>query len=167
MIYESRVKGILNKNFEKSFDEFYDQINTKISFLEGEIEKIENNTQAFSSEYIFHRKNHIMTEIQNLRNRIENMSTREKRKLICYEYRNTDVNNYEGVLGFSVIYADKDKPFLIGTVAMPDYIGKIEPLITFRSLDTYRSKYKTTADKFYTEPLNYFDRYFLETVGFK
>ena len=167
LIYESRVKGILNKNFEKSFDEFYDQINTKISFLEGEIEKIENNTQAFSSEYIFHRKNHIMTEIQNLRNRIENMSTREKRKLICYEYRNTDVNNYEGVLGFSVIYADKDKPFLIGTVAMPDYIGKIESLITFRSLDTYRSKYKTTADKFYTEPLNYFDRYFLETVGFK
>ncbi len=32
LIYESRVKGILNKNFEKSFDEFYDQINTKISF---------------------------------------------------------------------------------------------------------------------------------------
>ncbi|WP_044035496.1 hypothetical protein [Candidatus Arthromitus sp. SFB-rat-Yit] len=167
IVYENRAKGLLSKNFEKNFEEFYDQINDRLLFLEREIEKIENNAQAFSSEYIFHRRNYIMTGIQNLRNRIECMSVRDKRKLICYEYKNGDIGNYDGILGFSIIYADKYKPFLIGSIAMPDYIGKIEPMITYRTLSTYKSKYKITNEKFYAEALNYLDRYFLETVGFK
>lgn len=164
---EFKVRGVLNKNFEKSFEEFYSGLILNMQFLQDELDRLDNNSQAFSSEYMFHRKNHIITEIENLKDRIDGMSIKDKRKLICYEYRNESISTYDGLLGFSIIYSDKENPFLIGTIVMPEYIGKIEPFVTFKSISTYKTRYKTVNEKFYTEPLNYFDRYFLTTVGFK
>lgn len=165
-ITEMKCKGLMSKSFEKNFDEFYTELNANIKFLEDEIERLKNNSQAFTSEYIFHRKNHLITEIESLRDKIEEMSLKQKRKLLCYEYRNNEMQKYGGFLGFSVIYNDKDNPFLIGTIVMPEYIGKLEPLITNKSISLYRERYKNLND-IHTEPLSYFDKYFLNTAGFK
>ena len=127
----------------------------------------ENNSQAFSSEYLFHRKNHIPTEIISLFEKIDSMTLKEKRKFICYEYRNNDLNKYNGLIGFTIIYNDRENPFLLGTIVMPKYIGTLESFITSKSIEEYKSTYKILSENIYSEPLSYFDRYFLSTVGFK
>lgn len=166
-IKESKFKSILNKNFENEFSEFYASINNKMGFLHNEVDKLLKHSQAFSSEYIFHRKNHIVTQIKSLTDRIDNMSIKDRRKIICYEYINEGIEDYNGLLGFSIIYNDKENPYLIGTIVMPNYIGEIETILTSSSINRYKSKYKIIGDMFYSEPLNYFDRYYLSTLGFK
>lgn len=165
-VNEIRCKGFMGKNFKISFDEFYSHLNSKVDFLNFELEKFKNNSQAFTGEYVFHRKNHIITEIENLKDYIENMDNRQKRKIIYYEYINNEIDKYDGFLGFSIILNDKENPFLIGTIVMPEYIGTLEPVITYRSIDLYRDKYKNNND-IQTKPLSYFDKYFLNSVGFK
>lgn len=166
-VIETRGKGLLSKSFEKNFEEFYSDLKMKTSFLDEEIDMLENNSQAFSSEYLFHRKNHISTEIISLFEKIDSMTLKEKRKLICYEYRNNDLNKYNGLIGFTIIYNDRENPFLLGTIVMPKYIGMLESFITSKSIEEYKSTYKILSENIYSEPLSYFDRYFLSTVGFK
>lgn len=166
-VNEYKFKSILNKNFENEFGEFYAGINVKLGFLYNEVDRLSKHSQAFSSEYIFHRKNHIITEIRSLTDRIDNMSIKDRRKLICYEYINNEIEDYNGLLGFSIIYNDKESPYLVGTIVMPNYIGEIETVLTANSINTYRSNYKIPNEMFYSEPLNYFDRYYLNTLGFK
>ena len=165
-VRELKCKGMTNKNVLKNFEDFYDEVKSNIKILEDDLKRIEYSSQAFNSEYIFHRKNHITTEIQSMIDRIEQLTLKEKRKLICYTYTNPEVKKYDGLLGFSVIYNDKEKPFLFGTVVMP-YIGKLESFVTLRSINLYKSQHKILSDTIYAEPLSYFDRYFLNTVGFK
>lgn len=166
-VREVKCKGMTSKNVLKNFEDFYDEVKSNIKILEDDLKKIEDSSQAFNSEYIFHRKNHITTEIQSLIDRIEQLPLKEKRKLICYTYVNPEVKKYDGLLGFSVIYNDKERPFLFGTVVMSPYIGKLESFVTLKSINLYKSQYKILSDTIYAEPLSYFDRYFLSTVGFK
>lgn len=165
-VNEIRLKGMTPKSFEKNFDEFYEYIGTKIKFLEDEITNLNENSQAYTSEYIFQRKNHILCEIENFKDYINEMDMREKRKIICYEYINSEIDKYDGVLGFSIICHDKDEAYFLGTIVMPDYIGELECSLTSKSIDLYRNKYKN-FNNIYTIPLSYFDRYFLNTVGFR
>lgn len=166
-VREIKCRGIINKNVSKNFEDLYNEIKSNIKILEDDLKKIEENSQAFNSEYIFQRKNHIVTEIQSLNDNIEQLSSKEKRKLICYVYKNPEITKYDGILGFSVIYNDKENPFLIGTIVMPNYIGKLESFVTAKSLSLYKSQHKNVGEIIYAEPLSYFDRYFLNTVGFK
>ena len=166
-VEEIKCKGLLNKSFENNFEKFFDGLLNKLNFLTEEIKVIENNSQVFTSEYIFHRKNHIRTSVECLIDRINSMSLKEKRKILFYEYRNNSIEKYDGLLGFSLIYNDKNNPSLIGTIVMPDYIGKLEPIITAKSISLFKSSFKNVNDNINAEPLNYFDRYFLTTVGFK
>lgn len=165
-VNEIRCKGFMGKNFEKNFDEFYENLNSKIDFLNLELEKFENNSQAFVGEYVFQRKNHIITEIESLKDYMESMDNKQKRKIIYYEYINNEINKYNGFLGFSIILNDKENPILVGTIVMPEYIGNLESLITYKSINLYRNKYKNNND-IHTKPLSYFDKYFLNAVGFK
>lgn len=166
-VREIKCRGIINKNISKNFDDLYNEIKSNIKILEYDLKKIDENSQAFNSEYIFQRKNHIETEIQSLNDNIQQLSSKEKKKLICYIYKNPEIKKYNGILGFSVIYNDRENPFLIGTLVMPSYIGKLEPFVTAKSLNLYKSQYKNVGDIIYAEPLSYFDRYFLNSVGFK
>lgn len=165
-VNEIRCKGFIGKNFENSFDEFYSKLNSKIDFLNLELENFKNNSQAFVGEYVFQRKNHIMSEIECLKDYMDNMDNKQKRKIVYYEYTNSEIDKYDGFLGFSIILNDKENPFLVGTIVMPEYIGSLESLITYRSIDLYRNKYKNNND-IHTKPLSYFDKYFLKSVGFK
>ena len=158
---------VLSKNFNKNFDEFYEYINSRTKFLYDELDMLNQNSQAYNSEYLFQRKVHIKTELESLSDKIENMSLKQKKKLIYIEYENHNIDKYDGLLGFSIIYNDKDNPILLGTIVMPEYIGKLEVPLTIKSIDFYKSKYKVQNDNIYTEPLSYFDRYFLNSVGFK
>lgn len=164
---ETRPKGILNNNFKKSFEEFYNNIILQTNFLDEELNRLEENSQAYSSEYLFQRKLHIKTQLVSLLDKIESINTKQKKKLICYEYRNSNIDKYNGVLGFSIVYNDKEKPILIGTVVMPEYIGELESLLTIKTIENYKSRYKVHSDYIYAEPLSYLDRYFLNSVGFQ
>ncbi len=164
---EYKPKGILNKNFDNEFNEFYASLNMKLSYLHKEIDNLSINSQAYSSEYVFHRKNHIKSQLESLIEKIDKMSIKDRRKLIYYEYVNEDIKDYDGLLGFSIIYNDKYNPSLVGTIVMPKYIGELETLITHNSINTYKFDYRILTNNFYAEPLSYFDRYYLTTVGFK
>lgn len=164
---EIRCKGFTNKIFENNFNDHYENLKLKMEFLTDEIKKMEENSYTFTSEYIFHRKNHILTELESIYDKINSMNLKQKRKIIFYEHKNPNIEKYDGFLGVSIIYGDKETPFLIGTIVMPDYIGELESFITYKSIKSYSEKNVTLNGKMYTEPLSYFDRYFLNTVGFK
>ncbi len=164
---ETRCRGFTNKAFENNFNDFYTSLKSKMEFLYDEIKNMEDNSYAFTSEYVFHRKSHILTEIKSICDKIDSMTVKQKRKIVNYEFVNNNFEKYDGTLGFSIVYNDKDKPFLIGTITMPDYIGELESLITYKSLQLYSEKNNILGGKIYAEPLSYFDRYFLNTVGFR
>ena len=166
-VNETRCKGFTNRVFENNFNEYYSGLKYKMNFLTDEIKKMEDNSYAFTSEYIFHRKNHMITELESIYDKIDSMTLKQKRKIIFYEYTNLNVEKYGGLFGISIIYSDKETPFLIGTIVMPDYIGELETFVTYKSLKSYSEKNSIPNGKIYTEPLSYFDRYFLNTVGFK
>ena len=166
-INEIKPKGILNRNFNKFYEEFRNYVYSKINILDQELEMLNNNSQAFSSEYLFQRNVHIKTELVSLTDKIDNLSLKQKKKLIYIEYINPESPKYDGTVGFSIIYNDKSDPVLLGTLVMPEYIGELETFLTAKSIDLYKSKYKIHSEYIYTEPLSYFDRYFLNSVGFK